>query len=274
MRDAEYRPLDNAKVALKITLPDGGAITLDAEPEGREAGLYATTYVTRQPGAHRVVATANSPDGATVGERETGWAAQPAADEFARLTPDRDFLATLAAKTGGEVVDGDRLDVVRRQPALAQGTHHRAVDLAALAQPVLLLDRHRLPLGRMGSAPREWPGLMDLPIWGKSLNHRKRGRTRKGTSYPCAAMYETSSNPSGVPHGSVRSPGVSHLVPTPAWECRAGRSRVPVTAPPTPSVEEVIPKGSWERVRNPLPRSCPPRVSSRRRRSLPPQESR
>ena len=110
VRDAEYRPLDNAKVAIKITLPDGGAITLDAEPDGRETGLYATTFVTRQLGAHRVVATATSPDGATVGECETGWAAQPAADEFARLSPDRNFLATLASKTGGEVVDGDRLD--------------------------------------------------------------------------------------------------------------------------------------------------------------------
>ena len=87
VRDAEYRPLDNAKVALKITLPDGGAITLDAEPDGREAGLYAATYVTKQPGAYRVVATATAPDGATVGEREAGWAAQPAADEFARLSP-------------------------------------------------------------------------------------------------------------------------------------------------------------------------------------------
>ena len=110
VRDAGYRPLDNAKVALKITLSDAGAITLDAEPDGREAGLYATTYVPKHAGAYRVVATATSPDGATVGEIETGWAAQPAADEFARLTPDREYLATLATKTGGEVVDGDRLD--------------------------------------------------------------------------------------------------------------------------------------------------------------------
>jgi hypothetical protein len=110
VRDTEYRPLDNAKVTLKITLPDGSVITLDAESSSREAGLYATTYVTKHAGAYRIVATASAPDGATVGERETGWAAQPAADEFARLTPDRDFLATLASKTGGELVDGDSLD--------------------------------------------------------------------------------------------------------------------------------------------------------------------
>jgi uncharacterized membrane protein len=109
VRDAEYRPLDNAKVALRITLPGGETLTLDAEPDGREAGTYAATYVTKQPGAYRFRATATAPDGAAVGEREAGWAAQPAADEFARLEPDREFLGTIAAKTRGEVVDGDRL---------------------------------------------------------------------------------------------------------------------------------------------------------------------
>ena len=110
MRDAEYRPLDNAKVAIEITLPGGEFLTLDAEPDGREAGTYAATYVPRQPGAYRVVATATAPDGSAVGDREAGWAAQPAADEFARLEPDREYLKSIAAKTGGELVDGARLD--------------------------------------------------------------------------------------------------------------------------------------------------------------------
>jgi uncharacterized membrane protein len=110
VRDAEYRPLDNAKVGLKVTLPDKTDLNLGAEPVGREAGLYAATYVTKLPGAYRIVATAAGVDGAIVGKREVGWAAQPIADEFARLTPDHDFLAALASKTGGEVVDPNRLD--------------------------------------------------------------------------------------------------------------------------------------------------------------------
>jgi uncharacterized membrane protein len=110
VRDAEYRPLDNAKVALKIALPGGGDLTLDAEPDGREAGTYSATYVAKQPGPYRVVATATAPDGSTVGERDAGWAAQPMADEFARLEPDREYLKALAEKTKGEVVDGERLD--------------------------------------------------------------------------------------------------------------------------------------------------------------------
>jgi uncharacterized membrane protein len=108
--DEEYRPLDNARVTLRFTLPGGEALTLDAEPDGREAGSYAATYVPRQPRAHRVLATATAADGSTVGQREAGWAAQPAADEFARLVPDREYLKAIASKTGGEMIEGDRLD--------------------------------------------------------------------------------------------------------------------------------------------------------------------
>lgn len=110
IRDAAYRPLDNAKVAFKVRLPGGEELALDADPDGREAGMYTRRYVPMQPGAYRVVATATAPDGSVVGEREAGWVAQPAADEFARLEPNRDLLKTIAARTGGEVVEGKDLD--------------------------------------------------------------------------------------------------------------------------------------------------------------------
>jgi hypothetical protein len=109
VRDAEYRPLDNSKVSFRIALPAGESLTLEGEPDAHEAGAYAATYVPRVPGAYRIVASAIAPDGSKVGEREAGWAAQPAADEFARLEPDREFLKKLAAQTHGELVDGDRL---------------------------------------------------------------------------------------------------------------------------------------------------------------------
>jgi uncharacterized membrane protein len=110
VRDAEYRPLDNAKVALQVSLPGGEKIAIDAEPDPREAGMYSAIYVPKQSGPIRVSATATAPDGSPIGVREAGWAAQPAADEFARLQPDRPFLEKLAADTHGEVVDGNRLD--------------------------------------------------------------------------------------------------------------------------------------------------------------------
>jgi hypothetical protein len=52
-----------------------------------------------------VLATASAPDGSAVGTRESGWTAQPSADEFSRLDPDRDYLAAIASKTHGELVD-------------------------------------------------------------------------------------------------------------------------------------------------------------------------
>jgi uncharacterized membrane protein len=109
VRDAEYRPLDNAKVTLRIKLPDASDLTLEAEPNRRESGVYSAAYTTKQSGAYRVVATATAPDGSAVGEQEAGWVAQPAAGEFARLEPDKEFLSTIAAKTHGELVDGERL---------------------------------------------------------------------------------------------------------------------------------------------------------------------
>lgn len=108
--DPEYRPLDNAKVAIQVGLPDGESLSIDAEPAEEEAGTYAATYVTKQPGAYRFTATATAPDGSVVGTREVGWAAQPAADEFARLEPDRASLEELAKATGGEMIDASRLD--------------------------------------------------------------------------------------------------------------------------------------------------------------------
>jgi uncharacterized membrane protein len=110
VRDPDYLPLDNAKVRFRITLPDRTDLTLEGEPSRRESGLYRAAYTTKQPGCYRVVATATGPDGSAVGEQATGWVAQPAADEFARMEPDTDFLNTVASKTHGELVDGNRLD--------------------------------------------------------------------------------------------------------------------------------------------------------------------
>jgi uncharacterized membrane protein len=110
VRDERFLPLDNAEVKVRITTADGGEITLDAEPSPNEAGAYVATHVPRIPGAYRAMASVTAPDGSAVGERETGWAAQPLADEFNRLTPNRELLAEIAAKTKGEVVELEDLD--------------------------------------------------------------------------------------------------------------------------------------------------------------------
>ncbi len=108
-RDAQYHPLDDAKVAVDVILPDASHLLIPAEPTTDEPGAYLASVVTKQPGPYRFAATATAPDGTTIGTREAGWAAQPAADEFARLEPNRAAMTALATQTHGEVVDGDQL---------------------------------------------------------------------------------------------------------------------------------------------------------------------
>jgi uncharacterized membrane protein len=123
VRDPQYRPLDDARVTLQVATPDGATLTLDAEPDDQTPGSYTTTYATRQPGPHRFLASAFGPDGSELGSRSAGWAAQPSADEFSRLAPDRDFAGEIADRTGGEVVDPDRLD------AFVSGLSRRAAPI-------------------------------------------------------------------------------------------------------------------------------------------------
>ncbi len=110
VRDPEYKPLDNAAVELTITPPDGKELKLSADAGDSEAGLYVAKYVPRQPGVYRVHAAVTAADGSAVGDATAGWTAQPAADEFRRLAPNRDLLARIARETGGEVIPMDGLD--------------------------------------------------------------------------------------------------------------------------------------------------------------------
>jgi uncharacterized membrane protein len=109
VRDENYRPLDNAQVAVEISTPDSHVIKIDAKPDS-EPGVYLAEYTPRVDGGYRVLATARAADGSEVGKRTTGWVAEPSAIEFRSITPDRDRLERLAEETGGQVIDIDELD--------------------------------------------------------------------------------------------------------------------------------------------------------------------
>lgn len=118
--DPEYLPLDNAAVKVQIIRPNREELTLTAEPDAREAGLYVAKFVPRDSGAFRATATVSAPDGSPVGKREVGWCVQPEADEFARLEPNREALEAIAARTKGAVVPSDGLaEFVAGLPARA-----------------------------------------------------------------------------------------------------------------------------------------------------------
>lgn len=109
-RDVEYQPLDNAQVTIRVIPPDGKHVDLDAEPSLTEPGVYETTYVPRDSGAYRAMTKVVDGAGESLGESEVGWTNDPAADEFRRLSPDREALATLSQQTGGETIELDALE--------------------------------------------------------------------------------------------------------------------------------------------------------------------
>jgi hypothetical protein len=109
-RDAEFLPLDNAQVAIEVVTPGGKKLAIEAEACDDEPGAYQASYVPREPGAYRASVKASAPDGSPIGEREAGWVAQPAADEFQSLRPNRARLEEIAAKTGGQLIETNGLD--------------------------------------------------------------------------------------------------------------------------------------------------------------------
>jgi uncharacterized membrane protein len=109
LHDEKYRPLDNAGVLARISAPEGQEITLTAEPTSK-TGEYSITYVPRVAGIYRARVTATAADASEIGERETGWVAEPATEEFRTLKPNRELLKRLAQTTGGEILEQGDLD--------------------------------------------------------------------------------------------------------------------------------------------------------------------
>jgi len=151
-RDKKFQPVDNASVVVTVTCVGQSsgnstsaipAIRLNTEPALTEPGLYQTTYVPREAGGYRAEAVVTDATGTEVGRAEVGWTADPAADEFRSLTPNRALLETIAKKTGGEIISASKLDEFatslphRQAPVLETWTtpfwHQPAVFLFALA---------------------------------------------------------------------------------------------------------------------------------------------
>jgi uncharacterized membrane protein len=110
VRGPEYEPLDNASVEFQVTAPAGEAYRLRGQPSDTGAGSYQASFRPREPGPYRVRVVVNDADGSEIGKAETGWSAEPAAEEFRRLAPDRALLGRIAKDSGGELVRLDELD--------------------------------------------------------------------------------------------------------------------------------------------------------------------
>ena len=120
-RDKEFKPLDNATVRITVTpvadrtcsteatnapaaLNNTNSVRLTAEPALTAAGLYETQYVPRTAGGYLAEAMVTDADGVEVGRVQAGWSADPAAEEFRSLKPNRALLESIARQTGGEII--------------------------------------------------------------------------------------------------------------------------------------------------------------------------
>lgn len=110
VRDPEYRPVENASVTIEVTTADGETRELSAEASAGESGRYATEFVPRESGVYRARVRVTGPDGEEIGEDVVGWTHEPLALELGDPAADRDRLARLAAASGGEVVEPERLE--------------------------------------------------------------------------------------------------------------------------------------------------------------------
>lgn len=105
VRDMAFLPQDDATVKIEIEEPENGHLDLTAEPSDREAGLFDLSTHAGKAGAYRIKASVKDGTGTEIGSTSTGWALNPAADEFQSLMPNRALLERLATWSGGRVLE-------------------------------------------------------------------------------------------------------------------------------------------------------------------------
>lgn len=111
-RDKEFKPLDNATVRVTVTAMAAAAtnaVRLTAEPGATEAGVYEVQFVPRAAGGYRAEAVVTDAESIETGRAQAGWTADPAAEEFKSLRPNRALLENLARQTGGAVLTPEDL---------------------------------------------------------------------------------------------------------------------------------------------------------------------
>ncbi len=110
VRGQDFGPAQNAAVQLRVQSPDGTWSALDTQPDDAEAGTHTARISGSEPGPWLVEAlTTDRVDGVTT-RVTTGWASNPGADEFRKLTPDLPELQALVDTSAGSLPDPDDLE--------------------------------------------------------------------------------------------------------------------------------------------------------------------
>ncbi len=123
LQDEAFAAVHDADLDLEVRPPEGPAFPLTATPSATEPGVWEASFVPRVAGPWSATLVATGADGSDLGQAETGWVSEPAAEEFEHLEPDRAGLALLAERTGGELLEPGDLD------AFAAGLAEREVPI-------------------------------------------------------------------------------------------------------------------------------------------------
>jgi hypothetical protein len=95
--------------------------------------------------------------GAEVGRAQSGWSSDPAADEFRSLKPNRALLEEIARRTGGEMVQADRLSEFAASLPQRKVPVAESWSLPLWHQPIVFLFALACFVGEWGL--RRWKGL-------------------------------------------------------------------------------------------------------------------
>ena len=112
VRDGQAHPVEDAEVEIRVRrvgAPEASTVLLRAEPTG-EPGMYSLEYPADARGALVGEATARGADGELLGTSSFGWVLDASEEEFRSVSPDRKAMEELARKTGGAVLEIERLD--------------------------------------------------------------------------------------------------------------------------------------------------------------------
>ncbi len=111
VRDKDFQPLDNARVALDVLeVGSTDVVRLTAEADEEKAGVYSASFIPRSSGGYLVAAEVRDSTGKVIGSRRTGWSTDFSAAEYSSLSPNFQLLEALAHKTGGKTLTFDDLD--------------------------------------------------------------------------------------------------------------------------------------------------------------------
>jgi hypothetical protein len=104
VKTADFKARDNVEVQVEVIQPGGSNLVGIAEPADGKSGIYEFSLITLNEGAYQARASVLEQDGSTLGTTQVGWVYEPSIVELEKLGTDRNFLATIARETGGEVI--------------------------------------------------------------------------------------------------------------------------------------------------------------------------